>query len=81
MAGSGTFVETALVASAIFFSSTSTSATSRSLAARPGLPLPCPPQPMTAMPSFSLGARDERMVGAPNAGEAAAVGFSHHRGC
>src|SRR5262249_4586218 len=32
----------------------------------PGLPAPCPPQPMTAMPSFSPGARSARTLGTPN---------------
>src|SRR6516164_5564960 len=38
-----------------------------------GLPPPCPPQPMTAMPSFSLGARAARMFGRPRTGIAPAT--------
>src|SRR5262249_22076344 len=60
-----TLAATFLTASPSRFSSTSTRATSRSPAAMPGLPPPCPPQPMTAMPSLSSRAAADRTAGAP----------------
>jgi len=69
----GTLPAMLFAAFAIRPSSMSHIATNRSLAAIAGLPLPIPPLPITAMPSFELGDLSARIDGAATMPDASAV--------